>query len=298
MKNEEKLFDEVESYVLGFMSTDERADFERQLAMDAELQNLVHKQREIAELSIDAGVLELKNKLKSGHFSTNRWTKVWPWLGFGAVVVLVGWYSILSLKQPVMPQQIAIEQQTVSIEEDEKQTETKATQGLKASRKGFLIPETEKNTNATIPEENQLQTLDTVPLLRGPFTTPVLQIIDHTIPEGLPIVKNETHLKKENPTETQGKVFEQPQTPVRKKDFMFQPNLGETWNFPIPDDKVGEIRIFDSNGQPIFDSKVGRNHLTEWNGTNQNGGLVGAGNYVYILTFDREIVEGNITVVR
>ncbi|MBY0424655.1 MAG: hypothetical protein K2Q22_03375, partial [Cytophagales bacterium] len=49
----------------------------------------------------------------------------------------------------------------------------------------------------------------------------------------------------------------------------------------------------------IFEGQVGQGGINEWNGTNRNGGLVPAGNYLYILTFEsNKVLQGYVTVVR
>jgi hypothetical protein len=81
--------------------------------------------------------------------------------------------------------------------------------------------------------------------------------------------------------------------------FTVHASYGETWKIPVHDDQNYVLSIYNSAGQLVFKNSSLDRHITEWDGTWMNGGLVDPGVYVYIIEHANGTKEnGQITMIK
>ena len=71
----------------------------------------------------------------------------------------------------------------------------------------------------------------------------------------------------------------------------FSPRAGERFEYPVSGDSDADITIYNRGGQAIYKTHLQRGASDFWEGTNQNGQLLSAGVYIYIIEYVSGIKE-------
>lgn len=83
----------------------------------------------------------------------------------------------------------------------------------------------------------------------------------------------------------------------RKRDFVLNPEAGETWEIPVSEGDVFDIQIMDMSGQVVF-NRI-RERKFAWNGGSNRGEVLPSGLYIYMITLeDKTQLNGQITIIR
>ncbi len=66
----------------------------------------------------------------------------------------------------------------------------------------------------------------------------------------------------------------------------------------LPNDKKGEIKIFNMAGELIYKKDIVNEKITEWDAKNQKGKSIAGGLYYYIISYDNDTKTGKLAVIR
>ena len=83
---------------------------------------------------------------------------------------------------------------------------------------------------------------------------------------------------------------------IQVAEFVFNPHVS-TWDVPNNVEKVGEIDLFNKNGERVFVRTFDKGEKITWNGTANNGESLLPGVYIYSIKYADGVVEqGRITI--
>lgn len=298
MKNEQSEIERIESYLNGSLDPKAKSDFEAEMAQNPDLKAQVNLHDSIHEMVIDAAILDLKQKLKNGNFKKyengNRNWILSSMMIFLGIIICTGILYVF-------------------------QSTKKESKNIIKSKPFGKISKTEINKNLLpLPRPIKPNNLTKRIITKDTFEVP-LKINENsqfsiTEIESKPLnqiefkptsIPKTVEVKKQPNAETSFKnsipLLSQKDSSIQNKprDYAFQPSLGEVWKYPIESHELADMKIFDSQGQMIYSTKIGNGFDHEWNGVNQNGSPVHSGNYLFIITLDNEkVIQGYVTVVK
>ncbi|MBY0427015.1 MAG: hypothetical protein K2Q22_15380 [Cytophagales bacterium] len=166
MDSELHIYEEIDDYLKGKMSTDDRAKFERSMAADPTLSQQVKSQQLANEIVLTKGLMDLKSRiasdLASGR-SVNKSPWIWGWGGtLGILLMLASWFLIdhkpVSLargKSPVVAEKVQEKAQGKGISMgmvSEKPIERKNSLG---NNQTLIVPESVPTQTPAVMESGQ-----------------------------------------------------------------------------------------------------------------------------------------------
>jgi len=311
----------IEDYLLGKLSVLEVQEFEDRLKEDKNLSEEVETQRLLHELVIDRGMLDIKQKIKSGRYDNdnNGW-KTYTLLGLAALITSASiGYIMLSneKKSPSISQNIPsndIETKVII------QPQTKHINLLTEKPLNQTI--TKPLSQTTTKQLNQITTKTTLEpaynLSPVPFlTSEKLSGDDTELYAKIQPEENKNSLIHNNdlkPTDVSEKV--QPKAKYSKEDsaslhpglsferekekiteYAFSPSLGQVWEFPIEPEANCKISIFNKNAKLVYQTTVRNGFINSWNGDGNQGLPIFMGSYIFLIeTQDGKATKGYVTI--
>ena len=83
------------------------------------------------------------------------------------------------------------------------------------------------------------------------------------------------------------------------KEYVFAPERNETFDFPIPSNANGEIKISDRGGAIVYHAFINNGYPNSWNGNSSSGVEVSMGIYQFVITYSNgDITQGSVTVLK
>ena len=298
MKNELFEIEKIESYLNGSLDPKAKAGFEAELAQNPDLKAQVDMHNSIHEMVIDAAILDLKQKFKNGNFKNyeagNRnWIQGSIILLLGLIICTVILYVFQtnkkenqnSLKSKPFESKSKAENNKSILSVAEENISIKLTKKV-LTKDTFEVP-LKINENSQLP----ITEIESKPLNQIEFKpTSIPKTVEvEKQPNAENSFKNSISFKSQKDSSIQNKP----------KDYIFQPSLGEVWKYPIESYELADLKIFDSQGQMIYSTKIGNGFDQEWQGLNQNGSPVNSGNYLFIITLGNDkVIQGYVTVIK
>ena len=84
----------------------------------------------------------------------------------------------------------------------------------------------------------------------------------------------------------------------KAKESIFNPSVGEVWNFPMGDKKIAKVSIMNREGKLVYQAVHLSSHQESWNGKDASGNYSEVGLHYYIIEFeDGTVKDGYVTVV-
>lgn len=301
MKDEE-LYDKIDLFLANKL---EDKDFDKQLANDVSLQQMVEIEKALRNAVIDHSILQTREELKSIRKEVaqeKKQQKIGRLTGLILIVsaALLGSYfylkneeqtSFSDKKNLVSAPEKNQESVSVTLSTEETKVKIKESKALTNPQKEkVVVLENKLFTNETSKHSiSEIMQEEAKPLEQEKATP-----LDHSMAQ-----KTISHLSEKPETKPEPlKTEKMTETNERKtsENHIFEPTL-ETWQIPNDHDKSGVFMVVDKTGEIVYKRTFETNEIAHWDGTSSKGTLLKAGLYGYLLDYmDGSVEQGTVTL--
>lgn len=302
---------QIDLYLNGLLNEEETLAFESKIANDAEWANKVLLTQEANDAVFDAWSYSFRNQIKSDikKFDRIKRLKKIAFISIAALIILsIAFYFRKKsgeqvIEKPRAIQEVTLPKQVVSTFEDLKVENELGNKSLGKSDKQVVSKKELVRNKESVSQENKSVTfVDNVhePLklvVENPkfAETKNMVLLDKKVdPVSVKEVKplHPQKLNVEDIPEKHEKITEP------RLEVSINPDLGEYWNIPNPNNEHFTYKILDKAGTVVFQGE-GKSDQVMWEGNRQGGELLNMGIYYFYVEYSSgKKILGDITILR
>ncbi len=275
----------IENYLSGKLSGEETLDFEKNLISDKDIAEQTTQYKLAQNAIFEAGLSNYKEKLNKYHkenYSGNQ--KYW----IVGIATLLGLSGLLYFSLPKESSKVFEEEIMVSkSHENEIKSED---QVVITKEKVFEIQKkSERKNQESIKDQEYIDSLPNV--VSSENQRPVNKQIETSEPSR--IVAEKSNFPDVIHSENKPEQIIPSTSQLPKIEYGFNPEIGETWNYPDYVDNTYHIIIYSKSGEIIFEDKNPENGKN-WEATNVNQGTF----LIHIYQNSNLVQKGYISVIK